>query len=127
MHVYDPVGTLTLIINCSTGFWCCDADIYTLSSYLFFMKVSELRDKSPIEELKVTISELGETRDTSYGKVQSTTAKDDSGTVQLSLWNDQIGKFDAGDVVVIKKGWSKEYRGQMQVSAGKFGTLEKVE
>ena len=101
------------------------AGIYILPSYLFFMKVSDLKDKAPIDELKVTIVEAGEVRDTSYGKVQSTTAKDDSGTVQLSLWNDQIGKFDAGDTVIIKKGWSKEFRGQMQVSAGKFGTLEK--
>ena len=90
------------------------------------MKVSELRDKTPVEEMKLTIVELGETRDTPYGRVQSTTAKDDSGTVQLSLWNDQVGKFEAGDVVVIKKGWAKDYRGQMQVSAGKFGTLEKA-
>jgi replication factor A1 len=90
------------------------------------MKVSELRDKSPVEELKVTIAEVGETRDTSYGKVQSTTAKDDSGTCTLSLWNEQIGKYAVNDVVTIKKGWCKEFRGQMQVSTGKFGTIEKA-
>jgi replication factor A1 len=91
------------------------------------MKVSELKDKSPVEEITLTISELGEARDTSYGKVQSTTAKDDSGSATLSLWNDQIGKYAVGDKVTIKKGWCKEFRGQMQVSTGKFGSIEKVE
>jgi replication factor A1 len=90
------------------------------------MKVSELRDKSPVEELKLSIVEVGETRDTSYGKVQSTTGKDESGSCTLSLWNDQIGKYGVNENVVIKKGWCKEFRGQMQVSTGKFGTIEKV-
>jgi ssDNA-binding replication factor A large subunit len=90
------------------------------------MKASELKDKSPVDELTLTISALGDARDTSYGKVQSATASDDSGTVQLSLWNEQIGKFNVNDKVVIKKGWSKEYKGQIQVSAGKFGTIEKA-
>jgi replication factor A1 len=93
---------------------------------MFDMKVSDLKDKSPVEEIKLTITALGEVRDTSYGKVQSTTANDDTGTVQLSLWNDQIGKFNANDNVIIKKGWCKEFRGQMQISTGKFGTIETV-
>ena len=95
-------------------------------SNVFPMKASELKDKSPVEELTLTISALGDARDTSYGRVQSATASDDSATVQLSLWNEQIGKFNVNDKVVIKKGWSKEYKGQMQVSAGKFGTIEKA-
>jgi len=91
------------------------------------MKVSDLKDKTPVEEIKLTIESLGETRDTSYGKVQSTVAKDDTGTATLSLWNDQIGQYNAGDVVIIKKGWCKSFRDQMQVSTGKFGTIEKAE
>jgi len=90
------------------------------------MKVSDLRDRSPVDELKLTIESLGETRDTSYGKVQSAVAKDDSGTCTLSLWNDQIGQYNAGEDVIIRKGWCKEFRGQMQVSTGKFGTIEKA-
>ncbi len=90
------------------------------------MKVSDLRDRTAVDELKLTIVSLGETRDTSYGKVQSATAQDETGTVTLSLWNDQVGKFEANDVVVIKKGWCKDFRGQLQVSAGKYGTLEKA-
>ena len=90
------------------------------------MKVSELKDKTPVEDLKLTIESLGDIRDTSYGQVQSTVAKDDSGSCTLSLWNDQIGQYLAGETVIIKKGWCKEFRGQMQVSTGKFGTIEKA-
>jgi replication factor A1 len=90
------------------------------------MKVSDLKDKTPVDELKLTIESVSETRDTSYGRVQSTTAKDDTGTCTLSLWNDQIGQYNAAETVIIKKGWCKEFRGQMQVSTGKFGTIEKA-
>jgi replication factor A1 len=90
------------------------------------MKVSDLRDRMPVDELKLTVMSLGETRDTSYGKVQSATAQDDTGTVTLSLWNDQVGKFAANDAVVLKNGWCKDFRGQLQVSAGKFGTIAKA-
>jgi replication factor A1 len=90
------------------------------------MKVSELKDKAPVDVIELEIESVSEARDTSYGKVANAAAKDDTGTVQLSLWNEQIGQFNAGDKVIIKNGWSKTYRDEMQVSAGKFGTLEKA-
>ena len=85
-----------------------------------------MRDRSAVDELKVTVVSVGDSRDTSFGKVQSVTAKDDSGSVQLSLWRDDVGKFQENDAVVIKNGWCKDFRGQLQVSAGKLGSIAKV-
>ena len=91
------------------------------------MHVSDLKDKSPVDELTLTIESVGDTRDTSFGRVQSTIAKDDTGEVTLSLWNEQVGKYVVGNVVLLKNGWCKEFREQLQVSSGKFGTIEKVD
>ena len=90
------------------------------------MKVSELKDKATVEELELTVTEVKEPRETRFGMVQSTIAKDDSGTVTLTLWNDQVGQYNVGDAVKLTKGWCKEYMGELQVSSGKYGTLEKV-
>ena len=90
------------------------------------MKVNELQDKTPVPEIELQILELAEAKTTSYGNIQAIKAKDDTGEVELNLWNDQIGQFKAGDQVRLTKGWCKEYRGQLQVSAGKFGKIERV-
>ena len=90
------------------------------------MKVSELAANTAVPELELHILELSEAKTTSYGPMQSAKAKDDTGLVDLSLWNQHVGQFKAGDVVKLTKGWCKEYRGQLQVSVGKFGKLEKT-
>jgi ssDNA-binding replication factor A large subunit len=91
------------------------------------MKVSDLKDKATVDEITLTIVEVQEPINTRYGPVQPATAKDDTGDVQLSLWNEQVGQYAAEDKIKITKGWSKTYNGTMQVSTGKFGTIEKTE
>jgi hypothetical protein len=90
------------------------------------MKVSELTANTAVPDMELRILELGEQKTTNCGFVQSASARDDTGTVNLSLWGEHVGIFKAGDVVKLTKGWCKEYRGQLQVSAGKFGKLEKT-
>lgn len=91
------------------------------------MNVSELEDKAPVEEIVLKITDIEEPRDTQYGKVQNATGEDETGSVQVTLWRDDVGSIGIGDTVKISKGWSKKYQDQMQVSKGKYGTLEKVE
>ncbi|MFH1404414.1 MAG: OB-fold nucleic acid binding domain-containing protein [Candidatus Altiarchaeota archaeon] len=91
------------------------------------MKVSELQDRTPVDDITLEITDIEEPRDTSYGPVQNASAKDDTGDVQLTLWNEQVNQYGIGDKVKITKGWCKSYQGKLQVSAGKFGALEKLE
>ena len=37
-----------------------------------------------------------------------------------------MDQFKRGDFVILEKGWCKEYRGVLQVSAGKFGEIELI-
>ena len=90
------------------------------------MKATDLADKTPVEEIVLKIKEVREPTQTRVGMVQQVEAEDDSGSATITLWNEQVGQFAEGETVKITKGWCKEYQGQMQVSSGKFGTLEKI-
>jgi replication factor A1 len=60
------------------------------------------------------------------GRVASATVKDETGSMTLSLWNEEVDKVKAGMKVHIKNGYVNEYQGERQLTAGRFGTLEVV-
>jgi replication factor A1 len=61
------------------------------------------------------------------GKVCNAKVKDETGELTLTLWNDDVDKINQGDKIHLQNGWCSEYKGERQVSAGKFGKLEVVE
>ena len=61
------------------------------------------------------------------GKVCNATLQDDSGKIVLTLWNDDVEKINVGDKVHLENGWCSEYKGEKQLSAGKFGKIEIVD
>lgn len=60
------------------------------------------------------------------GKVCNAILADSTGEVSLTLWNDDIEKIKVGDTIKLENGWCSEFKGQKQVSSGKFGKLEVV-
>ena len=48
---------------------------------------------------------------------------DETGTIKLTLWNDQIEMVNVNDVIRIENGYITSFRGEIQLNAGKFGTL----
>ncbi len=60
------------------------------------------------------------------GKVCNAVLRDASGEISLTLWNDDIDKANVGDKIKLENGWCSEFKGQKQVSSGKFGRLEVV-
>ncbi len=90
------------------------------------MNVSELTAGKPIPELTVDIFEAGESRQNRAGIVQNLKARDETGEVEVVLWNDEIGKYSIGDKIKITKGWCNQYQSTLQASSGKFGKIEKI-
>jgi replication factor A1 len=95
------------------------------------MKVKDLKADAKVDVLEITIKEKGETRDvnTFRGASRVCDAKgvdEDGDEVQISLWNDEIEKVNVNDVLRITNGWVRQWRGNMQVSAGRFGKLDIV-
>ncbi|MFH1721093.1 MAG: OB-fold nucleic acid binding domain-containing protein [Candidatus Altiarchaeota archaeon] len=91
------------------------------------MNIKELQPNSQVESIELEVTEVGETREfTNFrgtGKVANAKGKDVSGEISITLWNEDIDKIKVGDKVKIENGWVKEYRGDLQVSSGKFGKI----
>ncbi len=94
------------------------------------MQIKELQPKQGKIDITVTVVEKGEPRTfskfNSQGQVCNAKVQDDSGSITLSLWNEQVSTVDVGDVIQIKNGYVSEWQGEMQLSTGKFGQLEIV-
>lgn len=95
------------------------------------MKITDVVPNQGNVTITGEITEKSEPREFSkfgkQGRVCSATIKDDSGTITLTLWNDEIDTFVVGEKVKITDGYVKEWQGEKQISAGKFGKIEKAE
>lgn len=93
------------------------------------MKIAELRDglrRVDVEGQVVETSEPREVRSKFTGetyRVAEATISDDSGTIKLVLWNEQIGQVKVNDTVKIENGYTKSFRGEVQLNVGKYGKL----
>ncbi len=82
--------------------------------------------------LKAMVVEKSVTR-TVYSRVggsytlSTATISDDTGSVQLPLWDAQIDLVSVGDMVRIENGRVKSFRGALQVSIGKKSKLNVIE
>ncbi len=95
------------------------------------MMAKDLKDKSKVDELVLTITEKSEPREFqskwsgASGRVCDAVGKDDNGdTVAVTLWNDDIEKVEVNSRIKITNGWTSSYKNKLQVSTGKFGKLE---
>ncbi len=94
------------------------------------MKISELKPRMGNIEIEVEVVSVSEPRQfEKYGKsgqVATAKVKDDSGQIDLSLWNNQCEEVTPGDKIKISNGYVSEWQSNLQLTAGKFGTLTVV-
>ncbi|MFH1424615.1 MAG: hypothetical protein ABIG20_02930 [archaeon] len=90
------------------------------------MKINELQDKTAVDEITLKITAKDEPRAVRGGTLQvcNCTGEDDTGTITITLWNDDIFGVKVGDTIKITKGWAAVYQDNMQISSGKFGKIE---
>lgn len=95
------------------------------------MNISELQPRQREVNVKVEIVEISPVREFDKfgekGRVASATIKDDSGTMALTLWNEQIDQVKEGDKVEITNGYVNEWQGEKQLTTGRKGTITKLE
>ncbi len=77
--------------------------------------------------IAATITAISPVRDVTTmrgpSRVADATLQDETGTITLTLWGDDTQRFSVGQKVRINDGWVKEYRGKLQVSMGRSGTI----
>ena len=92
------------------------------------MKVTELKPGQGKVDIELEIISKDDVRTfNKYGRdlrVCNCMAKDDSGEIKLTLWNDDIDKINVGNIVKISNGYIGEFNGEKQISSGKFGSIE---
>ncbi len=94
------------------------------------MKIKELTPRLGNVELVAEIADIGEIREFNKfgksGRVATARLKDETGEIELSLWNEQIDQFGKGDTIKVANGYVKEYQGEMQLTTGMRGSIELV-
>ena len=94
------------------------------------MNIDGLKPKTSIDEIELTVIEKEEPRGFisrigEKGRVCNAVAKDETGArIGLTLWNEDIEKVDVNNRIKIINGWVKDWNGQLEISAGKFGKME---
>lgn len=94
------------------------------------MSIKDLQPRQGNVDITVDIVDKGDVREFQKfgktGKVCTATAKDETGEVKLTLWNDDIDKVNTGDKIHLINGYVNEFQGEMQLTTGKFGKIEVV-
>ena len=94
-------------------------------------KVNELTPQSKRVNVLVKVVSVGEPKEipNRFGgeakKVAEAVVGDETGTVILSLWQDQIGTVQPGDVLSIENGYISLVQGHMRLNVGKYGKMTK--
>ena len=94
------------------------------------MQVKDLKPKQGNVDITIDVVDVGDVREFNKfgkpGRVATAIAKDETGDVKLTLWNDDIGRVKAGDKVHLTNGYVNEWQGEMQLTTGRLGKLEVV-
>ena len=48
---------------------------------------------------------------------------DETGTIKLTLWNEQIEQVKVDDTVKVENGYITTFRGEIQLNVGRYGIL----
>ncbi|VVB85896.1 Single-stranded DNA binding protein Ssb [uncultured archaeon] len=89
--------------------------------------VKDLTENSKNVNATLKVIEIGEVKDiqSKFGdkRVCEVKVADATGSVLLSLWDDQIGKIAVGDTISIQNGYISVVRNSMRLNIGKYGKM----
>ena len=93
------------------------------------MNIKDLRNGMKRVTVEANIVEKGETRevrsrykDETY-MVADAMVADETGSIKLTLWNEQIDQVEVGNKIKIENGYVTSFKGEIQLNVGKFGTM----
>jgi replication factor A1 len=95
------------------------------------MKISELKPGMRNVSVTAKVDSVGQPRTVNLkaggtNTVADAMISDDSGSIKLSLWGDDIDKIQAGDRISVENGYINTFKGENSISVGKFGKLTKA-
>ncbi|MGC8571964.1 MAG: DNA-binding protein [Candidatus Micrarchaeia archaeon] len=96
------------------------------------MKINELKAGANNVTITAIVSKKDDAREvtTKYGKrlqVANIVLKDETGEIAMSLWGNDINTVNVGDKVEVSNAYVNEFKGNPQLSTGKFGKIRVIE
>jgi len=94
-------------------------------------KIKDLTTYSRRVNMVAKVLEMGDAREVSSSsdgqlhRVAEALVGDETGTVLMTLWDENIDRFGVGDVVEVENGYAGTFRGSLRLNVGKYGTIEK--
>lgn len=92
------------------------------------MKADRVKPGMRNLNLDLKVVEKGEPHsfqsDRGEGRVATAVCEDSSGKINVSLWNEDVDRVEVGDRIHIENGYSRLFKDEVHVSAGKYGELE---
>ena len=92
------------------------------------MKIKELRDNMRRIDVEGEVTDISEPRTVmlrtgGQARVADCNIRDDTGSIKLSLWDDQIDMVKVGSKVKVENGYTNSFRGEVRVNVGRYGKL----
>ncbi len=93
-------------------------------------KVGELTPQSRAVNVTAKVVSKSEIRDIPMGrdgsphKVCDALVGDETGSIYLTLWDDNIEKVNENDTIRVENGYVTLFKGNMRLNIGKYGKLE---
>jgi len=98
-----------------------------------YLKVESLKPNFRNVNLIVKVMNIGSSRmffsrrDRREHMIADAFVGDETGSVLMTLWEDQISKVKVGDVIEIKNGYTTLYNGSLRLNTGRDGMMKKAE
>ena len=93
------------------------------------LKIKELHDGMKRVNIEATVTEKSDPREVlsrfkdETHRVATAMIADDTGTIKLTLWNDQINQVNVNDKIKVENGYVTSFKGEIQLNIGRYGTM----
>lgn len=93
------------------------------------MNIKDLRNGMKRVNVEAKVVEKGDPRevmsrfkDETYTVADAVVA-DETGSIKLTLWNEQIDQVNVNDRIKVENGYVTSFRGEIQLNVGRYGKL----
>jgi len=93
------------------------------------MEIKDLRNGMKRVSVEAKVIEKSDSREVlsrfkdETHKVATAIIADETGTIKLTLWNEQINQVNVNDTVKVENGYVTSFRGEIQLNVGRYGKL----
>jgi replication factor A1 len=93
------------------------------------MDIKDLKDGTKKVDVEGVVTEIGAEREVNLkaggtSRVRDVSIKDGSGSITLTLWNEDIDRVSEGSTISIANGYVNSFRGDIKLNVGRYGAMK---